>query len=416
MADVSSGWPGTTLVTYVYDVNGNRLTKTLGAGPPPTSAVYDAQDRLLSDSTATYTYNANGQLATKTVGSDVTTYTYDNLGSLLRVQKTGSGAYDVTYTVDGAGRRILKKLGGVSKKAWIYDGNRIIAEWDLPTGTVSKFVYVTKRNVPDVMIKTTTGGVTTTYRIISDHLGSVRMVVNLTTGAVDQQINYDDDGFGGVLSSSTGAGDFQPFGFAGGLYDYQTGLVRFGARDYDSEIGRWTAKDMARFSGGMNFLSYCDADPVNYRDPTGFRPMGPSSPSQWWQNVFDVFNQGPDEPEGPGSDPDGPAMRVDVRTWVLPILVNIFLGPDTLPADPGPDPAPDEGGTCGGPASGPNSPYRTPDSNPVRPAERWKRRKDSELDDRCRHVHYGCLDRATFYPTEEEKAAAYDVCMQQQGC
>jgi hypothetical protein len=32
--------------------------------------------------------------------------------------------------------------------------------------------------------------------------------------------------------SETGAG-FQPFGFAGGLYDATTNLVRFGARDYD---------------------------------------------------------------------------------------------------------------------------------------------------------------------------------------
>jgi len=34
--------------------------------------------------------------------------------------------------------------------------------------------------------------------------------------------------------------DFQPLGFAGGLYDNQTKLVRFGARDYDSYSGRWT--------------------------------------------------------------------------------------------------------------------------------------------------------------------------------
>jgi len=35
----------------------------------------------------------------------------------------------------------------------------------------------------------------------------------------------------------------QPFGFAGGIYDPDTGLVRFGARGYDAETGRWTAKD-----------------------------------------------------------------------------------------------------------------------------------------------------------------------------
>ncbi len=31
---------------------------------------------------------------------------------------------------------------------------------------------------------------------------------------------------------------FQPFGFAGGLYDLDTKLTRFGARDYDAETSR----------------------------------------------------------------------------------------------------------------------------------------------------------------------------------
>jgi RHS repeat-associated protein len=44
---------------------------------------------------------------------------------------------------------------------------------------------------------------------------------------------------------------YQPFGFAGGLYDADTGLVRFGARDYDAETGRWTGKDPIRFAGGQ---------------------------------------------------------------------------------------------------------------------------------------------------------------------
>jgi len=38
-----------------------------------------------------------------------------------------------------------------------------------------------------------------------------------------------------LFKTSTG---FQPFGFAGGLYDRDTNLVRFGARDYDPETGR----------------------------------------------------------------------------------------------------------------------------------------------------------------------------------
>jgi len=63
---------------------------------------------------------------------------------------------------------------------------------------------------------------------------------------------------------------FQPFGFAGGLYDPDTGLVRFGARDYDPEIGRWLTKDPIRFAGGdINLYGYVFNDPVNRFDSTG---------------------------------------------------------------------------------------------------------------------------------------------------
>jgi RHS repeat-associated protein len=62
---------------------------------------------------------------------------------------------------------------------------------------------------------------------------------------------------------------FQPFGFAGGLYDADTGLTRFGARDYDAQTGRWTTKDPIRFGGGTNFYGYVLNDPVNLVDPAG---------------------------------------------------------------------------------------------------------------------------------------------------
>ncbi len=77
---------------------------------------------------------------------------------------------------------------------------------------------------------------------------------------------YDE--FGIVLLDT--APGFQPFGFAGGLYDPDTGLVRFGARDYDAVTGRWTAKDPIRFLGGdANLYTYLADDPVNSVDPFG---------------------------------------------------------------------------------------------------------------------------------------------------
>ena len=54
------------------------------------------------------------------------------------------------------------------------------------------------------------------------------------------------------------------------MYDSDTGLVRFGARDYDAEIGRWTGKDPIGFGGGdTNLYGYCFRDPINFVDPSG---------------------------------------------------------------------------------------------------------------------------------------------------
>jgi RHS repeat-associated protein len=107
-----------------------------------------------------------------------------------------------------------------------------------------------------------------TYRIISDHLGSVRLVVNAATGAIAQRIDYDEFG---IVTMDTSPG-FQPFGYAGGVYDAQTRLVRYGTRDYDAETGRWTAKDPVRFEGGdVNLYGYGLGDPVNLFDRSGQR-------------------------------------------------------------------------------------------------------------------------------------------------
>jgi RHS repeat-associated protein len=98
--------------------------------------------------------------------------------------------------------------------------------------------------------------------------------VNTSTGAVVEEIDYDE--FGNV-TNDTAPGTI-PFGFAGGLYDKDTGLARFGARDYDASVGRWTSKDPLRFDGGsFNLYGYVINDPVNLNDPNGEDP--------WWCSI-----------------------------------------------------------------------------------------------------------------------------------
>jgi RHS repeat-associated protein len=239
--------------TYLYDSNGNRLSKTTPSGTE--TATYDAQDRLLSYGNSVYTYDAAGNLQSKTDtgAGQVTTYSYDAQGNLRHVGLPDGRGVD--YLVDSENRRVAKKVNGVLVRKWLYkDQLKPVAEFD-GAGTLLA------RYLDGVTIKSGTS-----YRVVADHLGTPRLLVNSTSGTVAQRLDLNE---WGQMSADSGVG-FQVFGFAGGIYDPDTGLVRFGARDYDPVVGRWTAKDPIRFrAGDPNLYEYVFGDPINAIDPTG---------------------------------------------------------------------------------------------------------------------------------------------------
>ncbi|MDH5763474.1 MAG: hypothetical protein OEZ51_10855, partial [Nitrospinota bacterium] len=69
----------------------------------------------------------------------------------------------------------------------------------------TRFVYASRANVPDYLIR---DGVT--YRIISDHLGSPRLIIDTGSGNVAQALEYDE--WGDILSDTyVGAVPLLPF-------------------------------------------------------------------------------------------------------------------------------------------------------------------------------------------------------------
>ncbi|HTN52791.1 MAG TPA: fibronectin type III domain-containing protein [Anaeromyxobacter sp.] len=247
---------GALAAAYAYDANGNRILRSTAAGDEP--AAYDDQDRLLSSGGTTYSNDALGRLVGKTGAGGTTLYRHA-LGNLLGASLPGGRQID--YLLDGLERRVGKKVDGVLTEGYLYSGPFVVA-WLEGTGAVrARFVRVGTEATPAYMEK---GGVL--YRLVADHLGSVRLVVDATTGAVAQRLDYDE--FGRVLADTSPG--FQPFGFAGGLLDRDTGLTRFGARDYDAEAGRWISKDPLLFQGGStNLYEYVGNDPLDLVDPVG---------------------------------------------------------------------------------------------------------------------------------------------------
>ncbi len=291
---------GVTTASYAYDANGNRTSATDQSGTR--AAGYDAQDRLVSLGSNTYTYSAAGELLTKTVSGQITSYTYDELGDLLTVGLPDGRT--VEYLIDGEGRRIGKKIDSTLVAGFLYaEQISPVVELDGNGTVVGRFIYGTRDTVPDYMEK---GG--SIYRLITDHLGSVRLVVDASTGQIAQRLDYD--AFGRVLRDTNPG--FQPFGFAAGFYDPDTGLVRFGSRDYDAEVGRWTAKDPIRFEGGdANLYAYLLGDPMNGTDPSGLKPgdkysseraaardaidgINPTSKKQNWEYAGKICKKGKD--------------------------------------------------------------------------------------------------------------------------
>ncbi|MEM6457363.1 MAG: RHS repeat protein, partial [Acidobacteriota bacterium] len=151
----------------------------------PNQVDVDDRDRLRQYGDRTFTYTDSGDLATQTQGAATVTYDYDAFDGLRRVELPSGVVID--YVIDGARRRIGKKVGGVLVQGWLYqDRLNPIAELDGSGSVTARFVYGTRADAPDAMVKDDA-----TYRIVADHLGSPRLVVVAATRTVAQALRYD---------------------------------------------------------------------------------------------------------------------------------------------------------------------------------------------------------------------------------
>ena len=255
---------GSVVEQYRYGANGSRVYEMNSRrGISSRSFSYSAEDHLLSvdleGSRTNYEYDVDGFLTKRVQGDLETDYRYSSRGELLEVVLPDGRL--IEYGHDPLGRRIARKVNGTIVEKYLWQGmTRLLAVYDGSDNLLTRFEYADDR-VPVAMTRAGT-----VYYLAYDQVGSLKVVAD-SAGNIVKKIEYDS--FGNVLYDSN-LGFTVPFGFAGGLHDRDTGLVRFGFRDYDPDIGRWTAKDPILFGGGDSDLyGYCLNDAVNFEDPFG---------------------------------------------------------------------------------------------------------------------------------------------------
>ena len=251
---------GTVAQALEYDLAGNRLSNTTNAGI--TSATYASDDRLLSVNGFAITHDSPGARSTELTATDSMAYGYDDLGRLTRITSRTKGT--LTFQFDAMGRRVQELQNGSVARQFVYGtGAQPVAELTAGGSIRSEFVYVSGNLAPDYVVQ---GG--RTIYLLRDHLGSIRKAIDVATGVVVQELEYDVHG---AVTRNTNPG-LQPFGYVGGLLDLDGRFVHFGARDYDAGTGRWLQADPIGPRGGRNRYEYVAADPVNLTDRTGLCP------------------------------------------------------------------------------------------------------------------------------------------------
>ncbi|PZD95350.1 hypothetical protein DNH61_12470 [Paenibacillus sambharensis] len=248
--------------SYTYDQNRNRTSRQV-SGSPEETAIYGPYDQLMQVGPDAYHFNEDGYLTER--GTD--RFHYGVHGELLEAAVNGE---TIQYTYDATGRR-TSRIDSQGTTTYLY-GNphaalQLTASVD-PQGALTVYYY----NQEGFLTAFDRGG--SRYLVITDAVGTPLAVIN-ADGDTVKELRYDS--FGVLLSDSNPAFGLA-LGFAGGLADEATKLVRFGSRDYDPASGRWTARDPILYdSNQANLYVYVNNNPVQLRDPCGMFCVGGSA-------------------------------------------------------------------------------------------------------------------------------------------
>jgi RHS repeat-associated protein len=218
------------------------------------------QLQIANEPSAELKFDLNGNLTHRITPTGTITYERDALDRLITIIYPDTSRSEFTY--DGLSRlvRIIEKDAAgtiTTDKRHLWD-DLTIAEERASDGT-----NINKRFYPQG-VELVTGPCIGTYTYRTDHLGSIREVVN-STGALVARYDYSAWGEWELIS---GTFDLD-FRYTGHYYHQPSGLHLAPFRAYDAGLGRWINRDPIKEAGGLNLYGYVLGNPINAWDLLG---------------------------------------------------------------------------------------------------------------------------------------------------
>ena len=269
LTDVENyGAPGET---FAYDAAGNRASDDRAA-----DYVYDAANRVQTNSLYAYTHDANGNLISRIekASNAQTTYTYDAWQHLTQAV---TPAHKLQYSYDALGRRTTRMVDGATVY-YVYDGDDIIAELDADGKLINVYTNGPGIDEPLVMTKPGTGS----FYYHADALGSIKAITDDNNVQVETY-RYKAYGEPALTNALGQALERSCIGnlrmYTAREYEPETGVYDNRHRYWDPVRGSFIQEDPIGFySNNTNLYSYAGNNSINLTDPTGL-----------WSLSFDIF-------------------------------------------------------------------------------------------------------------------------------